>query len=88
MRGIATVEQTVFGSGQFDRLWRGGQVQVNAQGVAIAQAPACGQCLVAQHVGAQRTAARQVRYDMAPAQFEQLLIKAVPAGDHFLTLWP
>lgn len=81
--GVAAVEQAVGRRGQLDHLRGGGQVQVDAQGGAIAQAPACGQGLVAVYFGTQRAAAGQVRDHMAAAQFEQVLVQAVPAGDHF-----
>lgn len=85
---VAAVVQAPFQRRQLYRLRLRVEVEVDAQYVAITQAPAGGQCLVAQHVGAQGAGAGQVRDDVAPAQVEQLLIQAVPAGQHFLVLQP
>ncbi|MNF03786.1 hypothetical protein D3C80_2031720 [compost metagenome] len=86
MGGVAAVEQTLAGVGQFDRLWRGGQVEVDAQRAAITQAPACAEGFFAVDLGTECAAAGQLRYDVAAAQVEQLLVEAMPAGDHLMAV--
>ena len=70
---------------QGHRLRLGGEVEVDAQLAAIAQPPARGQGVLAQHLGTQGAAARQVRDDMPMAQGQQALPQGawwwfVPAG--------